>query len=243
MSDELVELKEEDLKFLGKILHNVQQSYKKHSEYCSKIGDRYKNNAKELLSHLEPFIDVILLEYKTSSSLDKVISFLISLVTYRENGIEWIDNITTGIIRYLLKKENSKNKAIRLRVCDIIGKILKDMDENYEIDEDLWLELTNILRRRLIDKQPLIRKSAAFAIHRLQDVNEEIDIVRDSLIKMMNFDSNKDCRKEALKSLDLSRKTIKEFLRRIRDNSDDVRTCAFERLHQVDLSALSIHAR
>ena len=60
---------------------------------------------------------------------------------------------------------------------------------------------------------------------------------------MMDFDSNKDCRREALKSIDLSRKTVKIILRRCRDTSEEVRKAAYERLHQVDIRALSIRQR
>ena len=109
--------------------------------------------------------------------------------------------------------------------------------------EDLWQRLETVLLRRLTDKIPQVRQRAAFAIHRLSDPSEEQDPVRRGLTDMMDFDSNKDCRREALKSIDLSRKTVKVILRRCRDTSDEVRRAAFERLHQVDIRALSIRQR
>eukprot|EP01083_Nonionella_stella_P047551 127290_1 len=117
------------------------------------------------------------------------------------------------------------------------------MAETYELDEDLWERLENILLRRLIDRIPQVRQRAAFAIHRLSDPSSDDDPVTKGLEEMMDFDSNKDCRNEALKSIDLSRKTVKIILRRCRDTSEEVRKTAFERLHQVDIRALSIRQR
>ena len=44
-------------------------------------------------------------------------------------------------------------------------------------------------------------------------------------------------------SLDLSKRTVKDILRRTRDESESVRKMAYERLQQVDIGALTINTR
>eukprot|EP01084_Bolivina_argentea_P308188 532832_1 len=242
-TEEIVELDSELLLFLGKILEEAQKSVSNHLTSLREIATKFKDKPSLLVAHLAPFLDAIFLRFKKDNTVERVIDFFIKIATYSDNNQEWIDVITTQLIEYCLTKENSKKKAVRFRVCDIIGKLLKNMAETYELDEDLWERLENILLRRLIDRIPQVRQRAAFAIHRLSDPSSDDDPVTKGLEEMMDFDSNKDCRNEALKSIDLSRKTVKIILRRCRDTSEEVRKTAFERLHQVDIRALSIRQR
>ena len=270
-----IKLRKDTLLFIGKILTEAQKSAGYHTKGCAKICKKFKDDSKNFVAHLTPFMDPILLRFKKDPIVERSIKFFIRLATYRDNGDEWIEVLTSEMIHYLLSKENSKNKAVRYRVCDTIGRILRDMDENYEIEfsisfvsnitqktnkkqthkttntyityvtysEDLWQELVKKLVRRLQDKIPQVRRAAAFAVNRLQDKDDDNDPVRKGLILMMDHDSNKDCRKSALQFLEISRPSVKSILRRCRDLSDDVRKCAFEKLHGVHLHALSIHAR
>eukprot|EP01084_Bolivina_argentea_P138577 243921_1 len=241
--EEIIELDSDLMEFLGNILNDAQKSVSNHLKYLREIATKFENKSRVLVCHLAPFLDAIFLRFKKDTTVERIIDFYVKIATYNDNGQEWIDTITTQLIEYCLSKENAKSKAVRYRVCDIIGTLLKNMAETYELDEDLWERLETILLRRLKDRIPQVRQRAAFAIHRLSDPSAEDDPVRMGLIEMMDFDSNKDCRREALKSIDLSRRTVKIILRRCRDTSEEVRKTAFERLHQVDIRALSIRQR
>lgn len=93
--------------------------------------------------------------------------------------------------------------------------------------------MERVLCLRTKDKIPQVRRMAAFAIHRLCDSSLDVCPAREALRSMMAHDSNKDCRKEALISIELCTRTVKDILNRCRDINDDVRVAAFERLHHV----------
>ena len=132
--EEIIELDSDLLLFLGNILNDAQKSVSSHLKHLREIAKKFVDKPRLLVAHLAPFLDAIFLRFKKDSTVERIIDFFIKIATYNDNGQEWIDIITTQLIEYCLSKENSKNKAIRFRVCDIIGNLLKNMAETYELE-------------------------------------------------------------------------------------------------------------
>ena len=133
-SEEIIELDSDLLEFVGKILNDTQKTVSNHLKHLRDIAVKFEGQPRTLVAHLEPYIDAVLLRFKKDNNVERVIDFFVKIATYNDSGQEWIDTITTQLIEYCLSKENAKNKAVRYRVCDIIGKLLKNMAETYELE-------------------------------------------------------------------------------------------------------------
>jgi condensin complex subunit 3 len=73
--------------------------------------------------------------------------------------------------QFVVSVHNAKDKAVRFRACQIINNILKDLDEDTEIDDELWQGLQAALLLRIRDKIALVRVEAVKALTRLQVVS------------------------------------------------------------------------
>ncbi len=63
---------------------------------------------------------------------------------------------------------NAKDKTVRMRVCQVISNILKELDEDMEIEDELWQSLQSALLMRSRDKIANVRVEAAKGLTRLQ---------------------------------------------------------------------------
>eukprot|EP01084_Bolivina_argentea_P272988 464931_1 len=223
-----------DLKvFLANTLDKVLGiSVSQHQSYFVAITTKFNDNPKLLVHYLHHSLDVIL---SASVNLENVINFLVKLATKKE----WMDIVAIGIIKRCLKDVRNRDKTVRFRVCDIVGRIL-DSCRFTELDHELLVRAKNDMLIRLADKIPEIRQRAAFALRYLLD---DVDPATRYLKNMIRHDSNKECRLEALKSIQMHRNNLQSIICALDDISPEVRKTSLKRLHQVEIDALSIKER
>jgi len=236
-------LDREHLRFLSERFDQAQKGFTQHNAFAAEIAKRFKDDTCLLLKTLKPILRIIMQQFKINPPVERAMKFVVKIVTNRENGIKWSETMTYTLMRWLLEFWNAKDRAVRFRMCEILGNILNELDENIEIDEDLWIDMEEKLLNRIKDKFPRVRRSACIALNRLQMPDDENCKVVKNLSYTMDHDSHKDCRREALIRLDLNKNTLMKILRRIRDIHEDVRASAFKRLQQVDVTALTIYDR
>ncbi len=70
--------------------------------------------------------------------------------------------------QFMTTVHNAKEKSVRFRACQIISNILRDLDEDTEIDDGLWQALQSTLLMRIRDKIAVVRVEAVKALTRLQ---------------------------------------------------------------------------
>lgn len=71
------------------------------------------------------------------------------------------------------KSHDASSHAVRFRTCQLVNKILGNMPENAEIDDDLFDKINEAMLIRLKDKFPSVRIQAVLALSRLQDPKDE----------------------------------------------------------------------
>lgn len=71
------------------------------------------------------------------------------------------------------KSHEANSHAVRFRTCQLVNKILGNMPENAEIDDDLFDKINEAMLIRLKDKFPSVRIQAVLALSRLQDPKDE----------------------------------------------------------------------
>ena len=73
------------------------------------------------------------------------------------------------VFAWLLDHHEVEGADARLRVCQLLNKILKYMGEEACIDDDLYNKIYDGMLERLKDKVAEIRAQAVTALQRLQD--------------------------------------------------------------------------
>jgi len=235
--------KKQNLAFVAKIFQDAQNSFTKHISHSKAILKRFPDCAV-LFQYLEPFIRLIIVQEKISPAVSRSVKFLVKIATCVSNGKEFSDNLVQMMLQHCMKYWNSKNKYVRWQICNLSGTILNELDEDQEIDDELWTDLQKRLLFRLKDKMPQVRQSAATALNRLQEVELRMQCpIQQGLIELIDHDKNKAVRLEALKRIDLNEESLFEIYRRLRDRDSTVRAFTYQRLSKVQFNALGVKER
>ena len=86
------------------------------------------------------------------------------------------------LFAWLLDHHEVEGADARLRVCQLLNKILKYMGEEACIDDDLYNKIYDGMLERLKDKVAEIRAQAVTALQRLQDPKVSDVTSRDRII-------------------------------------------------------------
>ena len=95
------------------------------------------------------------------------------------------------LFAWLLDHHEVEGADARLRVCQLINKLLKYMGEEAAIDDDLYGKIYDGMLERLKDKVAEIRSQAVTALQRLQDPkDEQCPIIRAYLFHLAHDPNN-----------------------------------------------------
>jgi len=148
------------------------------------------------------------------------------------------------IFAWLLDHHEVEGADARLRVCQLLNKILKYMGEEACIDDDLYNKIYDGMLERLKDKVAEIRAQAVTALQRLQDPkDEECPIIRAYLFHLAH-DPNNIVRRTIVRCIGATRLTLPHILERTRDIDEHVRRAAYKFLaEKVHIKSLTINQR
>ena len=73
----------------------------------------------------------------------------------------------------LFQSHSAKDRGVRFRCCQLINKLLTNLGEDAQIDDELYDRLYECMLERLKDKWPVVRYHAVMAMSRLQDPSDE----------------------------------------------------------------------
>ena len=90
-----------------------------------------------------------------------------------DKGAEDLPLFLYRLFAWLLDHHEVEGADARLRVCQLINKLLKYMGEEAAIDDDLYKKIYDGMLERLKDKVAEIRSQAVTALQRLQDPKDE----------------------------------------------------------------------
>ncbi|XP_032656704.1 condensin complex subunit 3 isoform X2 [Chelonoidis abingdonii] len=152
--------------------------------------------------------------------------------------------LVAALKRTYSQSHSANSHAVRLRVCQLVNKLLGSMPENAQIDDDLFDKINEAMLIRLKDKIPNVRLQAVLALARLQDPNDENCPVVNVYNALLENDSNAEVRRAVLSCIAPSAKTLPKIVGRTMDVKEAVRKLAYEVLaEKVHMRALSIAQR
>ncbi|NXV14089.1 CND3 protein, partial [Cepphus grylle] len=198
------------------------------------------------------FLKYAMIIYRREPAVEQVIDFVAKFVTSfyqmeKEDGSEEgeDDNLLLNyVLNFLLKSHDANSHAVRFRTCQLVNKILGNMPENAQIDDDLFDKINEAMLIRLKDKFSNVRIQAVLALSRLQDPKDENCPVINIYNTLLENDSNSEVRRAVLSCIAPSARTLPKIVGRTMDVKEAVRKLAYEVLaEKVHMRALSIAQR
>ncbi|KFO94700.1 Condensin complex subunit 3, partial [Buceros rhinoceros silvestris] len=232
----------------------AQKPHQNHAKLVVGLKSTY-NQLKDKEDFHEKFIHFLkyaMIIYKREPAVEQVISFVAKFVTSfcqmeNEDGSEegGEDNLLLNyVFNFLLESHNANSHAVRFRTCQLVNRILGNMPENAQIDDDLFDKINEAMLIRLKDKFSNVRIQAVLALSRLQDPKDENCPVINIYSTLLENDSNSEVRRAVLSCIAPSARTLPKIVGRTMDVKEAVRKLAYEVLaEKVHMRALSIAQR
>ncbi|NP_062311.1 condensin complex subunit 3 [Mus musculus] len=196
------------------------------------------------------YLKYAMVVYKREPAVERVMDFTAKFVTsfHQSDEEEEEEENDGGILNYLftflLQSHEANSSAVRFRVCQLTNKLLGNMPENAQIDDDLFDKINEAMLIRLKDKIPNVRIQAVLALSRLQDPKDDDCPVVDAYVNVIENDSNPEVRRAVLSCIAPSAKTLSKIVGRTKDIKDTVRKLAYQVLaEKVHMRAMSIAQR
>ncbi|NXW76855.1 CND3 protein, partial [Hirundo rustica] len=232
----------------------AQKPHQNHAKLVVALKSTYaqlddKEGFNEKFIH---FLKYAMIIYRREPAVEQVINFAAKFVTSfyqteKEDGSEEReeDNLLLNyVFKFLLESHDANSHAVRFRTCQLVNKILRNMPDNAEIDDDLFDKINEAMLIRLKDKFPSVRIQAVLALSRLQDPKDENCPVVNIYSTLLENDSNSDVRRAVLSCIAPSKRTLPIIVGRTMDVKEAVRKLAYEVLaEKVHMRVLTIAER
>ncbi|NXF50822.1 CND3 protein, partial [Oceanites oceanicus] len=239
---------------IKEVFQLAQKPHQNHAKLVVALKSTYnqledKGDFHEKFIHFLKYAMVI---YRREPAVEQVINFVAKFVTSfsqmeKEDGSEEgeEDNLLLNyVFNFLLESHNANSHAVRFRTCQLVNKILGNMPENAQIDDDLFDKINEAMLIRLKDKFSNVRIQAVLALSRLQDPKDENCPVVNIYNTLLENDSNSEVRRAVLSCIAPSARTLPKIVGRTMDVKEAVRKQAYEVLaEKVHMRALSIAQR
>ncbi|NXR59239.1 CND3 protein, partial [Rhadina sibilatrix] len=238
---------------LWEVFDLAQKLHENHAKLVADLKSTYAqfDDKEDFNEKFIGFLKHAMIVSKQEQAVVQVINFVARFVTSfyqieKEDGSEeGEDNsLLDYVFKFLLESHNVNNHVVRFRTCQLVNKILGNMPENAEIDDDLFDKINEAMLIRIKDKFPNVRSQAVLALSRLQDPKDENCPVVNIYSTMLENDSNSDVRRAVLSCIAPSERTLPVIIGRTRDVKEAVRKLAYEVLaEKVHMRALTIAQR
>lgn len=192
----------------------------------NKLNEINENN--EIFQTINKCYDKILSTNKKDLIILNIIKFYSNFIF---NLILYNENLFILHLNYLLKRSESLDKIVRFRVCQTISTIFNLINEDIEIDINIWNNISLKLLPRLRDKCQTVRLWAVHALKNFQKPDEETnDQIMIEYIRLLESDESKDVRLAVIECICLCPNTLNSLLNRLRDIKSEVRMKTIEQL-------------
>ncbi|KAA3476170.1 condensin complex subunit 3 [Gossypium australe] len=181
---------------------------------------------------------------KRTATVERVVRFVSVFSSARDpNDTSASDEFLEEFLKFLLVGATAANKTARFRACQIISEIILRLPDESEVSDELWDEVIQLMKFRVVDKVPLIRTLAVRALSRFVNDSENSDIL-DLFLEVLPLEQNSEVRKTIVLSLPPSNATSQVIIDCTMDVSESVRKAAYCVIaNKFPLQSLSIKHR
>ncbi|XP_068710176.1 condensin complex subunit 3-like [Montipora foliosa] len=233
------------------------QHHKKLLTELKKLHDKTSQDEfqESFLFHLKHAMVV----FNREPAVERVIEFAAKYATLKDHRIPSIQGggqnsddeeddasniFLDSMFTFLLDSHDAKDKAVRFRICQLINKLLNNLDDDAVINDNLADRIFETMLKRLHDKFPAVRVQAVAAISRLQDPGDAECAVISTYLKLMSTDTSAEVRRAVLLNIAISAQTLEAIIGRTQDVTESVRKLAYRILaEKVNIKSFTIAQR
>ncbi|KAK8569245.1 hypothetical protein V6N12_007777 [Hibiscus sabdariffa] len=181
---------------------------------------------------------------KRTAAMERVVRFVSAFSSARDpNDASASDEFLEEFLKFLLVGATAADKTVRFRACQIISEIILRLPDDSEVSDELWDEVIELMKFRVVDKVPLIRTLAVRALSRFANDSENTDIL-DLFLEVLPLEQNSEVCKTIVLSLPPSNRTSQVIIDCTIDVSESVRKAAYCVIaNKFPLQSLSIKHR
>ncbi|KAF4360975.1 hypothetical protein F8388_016784, partial [Cannabis sativa] len=234
-------------KKIAKILDEASVSNANHNRKLKDLSSLRSKTTTSSSSFFVSFSEALIPLFafqRRSPSAERVVRFVSAFATYRDpNHNLDCDAFLEDFLRFLLVASAAANKTPRFRACQVFSEIIMRLPDDAEVASELWDEVIECLKVRVVDKVPLIRTYAVRALSRFAIDCENSDVL-DLFLEFLPLEQSAEVRKTILLSLPPSNATSQAIIECTMDVSESVRKAAYYVLaDKFPLQSLSIKLR
>ncbi|GMH13269.1 hypothetical protein Nepgr_015110 [Nepenthes gracilis] len=233
------------LRKIAKILDESRNSYAVHNRKLKDLSNlRSSTSPKKFFSSFSKALAPLFNFPRRIASAERVIRFVATFTSSREpKDSSCCDLFLEEFLRFLLSAASAANKTARFRACQIISEIIIWLPDDAEVSNELWDDVIEHMKLRIVDKVPIIRTFAVRGLSRFVNDSENVDIL-ELFLEALNLEQNADVRKTIVLSLPASNATSEAIIDCTRDVSESVRKATYFVLaKKFPLQSLSIKLR
>ncbi|XP_063777512.1 condensin complex subunit 3 [Pseudophryne corroboree] len=230
-----------------------QKPHQNHAKLVSALRVTY-DKIEDKSIFLEEFIHYLkypLIIYRREPAVERVMDFVAKFVasfhnsdSEEEDEMDEENSPVNYLFNFLLQSHTANSMAVRFRVCQLIYKLLVNLPENAQIDDDLFDKIHDAMLIRVTDRVPNVRIQAVLALARLQDPSDVNCPVSNAYMHLLENDLNAEVRRAVLSCIAPSARTLPKIVGRTMDVKELVRKLAYQVLaEKVHIRALSIAQR
>lgn len=211
------------------VFQDAQTSTKHHQSGFKKLNSILTKDINLLTFILRHCIDQILLCSIQATKNDDLAEKLMHFTAAWLSG-ETSDDVFNNTVLHICRRSQCMDKVVRIRSCQLIATIFKNVNPSREIDVTFAESATKYLSERLRDKITTVRLWAVKAVEKFQNQHDENDIITNELIRIMQSDASPDVRMAAVQTITVFKSSLPEIINRMKDVKTEVRLSAVEKL-------------
>ncbi|XP_018424764.1 PREDICTED: condensin complex subunit 3 [Nanorana parkeri] len=230
----------------------AQRPHQNHAKLVTGLRITYDQieDKSIFLEEFAHYLKYPLIVYRREPAVERVMDFVAKFVTSfhssndEEDEMDEENSPVNYLFHFLLQSHVANSMAVRFRVCQLIYKLLVNLPENAQIDDDLFDKIHEAMLIRVTDRVPNVRIQAVLALARLQDPNDIDCPVSNVYMHLLENDLNPEVRRAVLSCIAPSARTLPKIVGRTMDVKEQVRKLAYQVLaEKVHIRALTIAQR
>eukprot|EP00947_MAST-08B_sp_MAST-8B-sp1_P004466 g4466.t1 len=138
------------------ILHDFQtHAFTKHRrtrsmERLRELAKKDEGGGASFRAALFAHVNRLLLVLKREPAVEQLFRLVVEFAT--SPGVPGDEDMALALVQHVLAFSGAAEKAVRFRVCQVVGMVMERLSEDADVDEDLWEALVNKMCRCTRDK-------------------------------------------------------------------------------------------
>ena len=123
---------------IHEIFHQAQLSFGQHKKAASLLHKAKAAAPDEFEDEFFACLACVLQVYKREPAAERIVEFVVQFATQSAEDEAYDEAFMQSLCMRLLKLAHAKDKAVRFRVAQLVGRMMNSMAEDAEVSDELF---------------------------------------------------------------------------------------------------------